>query len=49
MKNTYAKGNMVNISQSIPINISNKPNIIENVFIGVDFSPEEIETYTTLF
>ena len=49
MHDSYAEGNMENISQTIPINISNKPDIIENVFIGVDCSLEEIETYATLF
>jgi len=37
------------ISQTIPMNISRNPNIIENVFIGADISPEEVQTYTDLF
>ena len=40
---------MENISQTIPINISNNPSIIKNVFIGVDCSPKEIKTYISFF
>jgi hypothetical protein len=32
----YAEGNMENILETIPINISNDPNVIENVFIGAE-------------
>ena len=32
----YAEGNMVVISPTIPVNISRDPNVIENVFIGVE-------------
>jgi hypothetical protein len=42
----YVEGNMENISETIPINISNDPNIIENVFIGAECSPEEIHMIT---
>jgi hypothetical protein len=45
----YAEGNMVTIIETIPINISRNPSIVENVFIGADFSPEEIQIYTDLF
>jgi hypothetical protein len=45
----YAKGNMVTIAATIPINISRNHGIVENVFFGVDFSPEEIQIYTNLF
>jgi hypothetical protein len=38
----YAKGNMETIAETISINISRTPSIMENVFIGVDCSPEEI-------
>ena len=31
------------------MNISRNPNIIENVFIRADCSPEEIQIYTDLF
>ena len=45
----FAEGNMENISTTIPINISTKPNIAENVHIGVNCSLEEIAIYTALF
>jgi hypothetical protein len=45
----YAEGNMVNISETIPINISRTPDVVENVFIGEDCSQDEIRQYTTLF
>jgi hypothetical protein len=45
----YTEGNMESISTMIPIDISKTPGIMENVFIGADFSPEEIQTYTELF
>jgi hypothetical protein len=45
----YAEGNMATIAENIPINISRNPGIIENVFVGADFSPEEIQIYTDLF
>lgn len=44
-----AKGNMSVISKTVPINISRNPNVIENVFIKDEFSPEEIQIYTNLF
>jgi hypothetical protein len=49
MHEFYAEGNMEKISTMIPINISKTPGVVENVFVGVDFSPEEIQTYTELF
>jgi hypothetical protein len=45
----YAKGNMETITKMIPIDISRTPGIVENVFIGADCSPEEIQIYTDLF
>ena len=44
-----ADGNMANISSTIPINISRNPGTIENVYIGVDCSQDEIREYTELF
>ena len=49
MHATYDEGNMANISETIPINISSKPRVIENVFIKVDCTLDEINIYTTLF
>jgi hypothetical protein len=45
----YAAGNMTNIVETIPINISRNPGIVDNVFVEADFSPEEIQIYTDLF
>ena len=35
----FVEGNIANISAMIPINISTKPNVVENVHIGVNNSP----------
>lgn len=45
----FAEGNMSNISKTIPINISKTPGKIENVLIGADCSPDEIELYMAIF
>lgn len=45
----FIEGNILNISKTIPINISSNPDIIENIMIGVDCSPQEIGIYTTMF
>jgi hypothetical protein len=45
----YVEGNMVNISPTITINISQTPGKIKNIYIGADCSPEEIHIYTDLF
>jgi hypothetical protein len=45
----YAEGNMENIVETISINISITPSIMENVFIGADCSLGEIQIYTDLF
>ena len=45
----FFEGNMANISTTIPINISTKPDVMENVYIGGISSPEEIATYKYLF
>ena len=44
-----AEGNMSMISKMIAINISRDPNVIKNLFIGIECSPEEIQIYTDLF
>jgi hypothetical protein len=49
MHGIYAEGNMVNISPTVAIDISRTPGKIENVYIGADCSPEEIQIYTDLF
>jgi hypothetical protein len=45
----YAKGNMETIAKTIPIDISRTPGVMENVFVGADCSPKEIQIYTDLF
>jgi hypothetical protein len=45
----YTEGNMETITKTIPIDISRIPSVVENIFIGVDCSPEEIQIYTDLF
>jgi hypothetical protein len=45
----YTEGNMETIAQTIPIDISRIPGIMENIFDGVDCSPEEIQIYIDLF
>jgi hypothetical protein len=45
----YAEGNMETVTKTIPINISRTPGIVENVFVGADCSPGEIQIYTDLF
>ena len=43
----FFEGNMEKISSTMPINISTKPDVMENVHIGVHSSPEEISSSTT--
>ena len=45
----FAEGNMANISATIPINISVNPDVMENIYIGANFSPKEIAIYTAMF
>jgi hypothetical protein len=43
------EGNLGNISPTIPLDISIKPEIVENVDIGSSCSLDEIQTYKALF
>ena len=45
----FAEGNMGNIFDTIPINISVSPDVMENIYIVANCSPEEIPIYTALF
>ena len=45
----FVEGNMENNFDTIPINISTNPNIVENVHISANCSLEDIAVYTTLF
>jgi hypothetical protein len=49
MHDIYVEGNMASISPTITIDISRIPGKVENVYIGADCSPEEIQIYTELF
>ncbi len=40
----YSKNNLSNIEEMIPLYIFVKPGIVENIHIGVSFSPFDIET-----
>jgi hypothetical protein len=42
MHGFYVEGNMESIATTIPIYISKTLGVVENVFIEVDYSPEEI-------
>ena len=43
------EGNFSNITQTIPIDKSVKPSVIEHVHLGENYSPSEVEIYTDLF
>jgi hypothetical protein len=45
----YTKGNMETIDQTIPIDISKTPGIVDNIFVRADCSPKEIRIYKNLF
>jgi hypothetical protein len=40
---------MATIAETIPINLSRNPGVVENVFVGADCSPEEIQIYMDIF
>ena len=44
-----SEGNMANITQTQPIEISMKPGIVEHIHIGVTCTLEEVQLYTDLF
>jgi hypothetical protein len=45
----YVEGNMETIIETILINISRSPSIVENVFVGANCFLEEIQIYIDLF
>jgi hypothetical protein len=45
----FSKGKLNNISPTIPLNISIKPGIVENVHIRASCSLDEVVTYNSLF
>jgi hypothetical protein len=48
-QDTISKGNVGSISSTIVIDILIKEGIVENIQLGANCSPEEVEDYTTLF
>ena len=44
-----SEGNLSNIEETISIDISTKPGIVENINVGISCSPSELETYRSLF
>jgi len=49
IKHPDSEQNLGNISRTIPIDISVKPGVLENIHIGASCSEEEIRTYKALF
>jgi hypothetical protein len=45
----FSEGNLRNILPTIPLDISIKPRIVENVHIGASCSSNKVVTYTSLF
>lgn len=45
----WLEGNMGNITQTMPIDISVKPSVVKNVHIWVTCSPDEIKLCTHIF
>jgi hypothetical protein len=43
------EGNLSNISPTVPLDISIKPGVVENVHIGASCSTDEVHTYKALF
>ena len=41
--------NLSNIEETISIDISTKPSVVENIHVGVSFSPLELDSYHSLF
>ena len=41
--------NLSNIEETIAINISTKPNVVENIHVGKSCSSSELEVYYALF
>ena len=45
----FEEGNMANISPTLKVNISTKPEVIEHITLRASFSLEEVASYKTLF
>ena len=44
-----SKHNLSNIKETISINISTKPNVVENIHVGKYFSSSKLDNYHTFF
>ena len=49
LQDTDSKGNLCNITQTNLIDISAKPDVIEHVHVGKNYSADESEAYKELF
>ena len=49
LQNTDYEGNLCNITQTNPIDISAKPGTLEHFHVGKNYSAEEFEAYRALF
>ena len=49
LQGTDSEGNLCNITQTTPIDISVNPKIVEHVHVGQNYSREETESYRDLF
>ena len=45
----YSKGNLCNITKTMPVDISMKLGVFENIHIGQNYSSFEVQSYTALF
>ena len=48
IRSVDSKGNLCNIKKTMPVDISVKPSISENIFIGQYSSPKEVQSYMAL-
>ena len=44
-----SEGNLCNITKTMPVDISVKPGILENIYIGQNSSPSEVQSYIASF
>ena len=45
----FKEGNMANIYPTFKINISTKPEVVEEIMLGASFSAKEVVAYKALF
>ena len=49
LQDTNSEGNLCNITQTNPIDISDKPDVIEHAHVGQNYSVDDSEAYKELF